>query len=476
MSVAAMNEVAVSGLEPLLRAIADGDHRSPLPPRLAWPDDRVLKLGAMLRLLPGKRAVLAAELDGRPVLVKLFLPSGQRQAERELAGHRKLTAAGIATPALLEQREFDGATALVYEYLAAAAPVAAPGLLPAAPLLRALLDQLAAGYRAGLYQRDLHWGNFLVADGRLYAIDVGDIGGEPGRPLPQQTIVANLGLLAAQCRRGDQRALLAAIECHPVMKLLDANAAADLAAAAASCWQERKRRVLEKCFRDTSAVYYRREFRRAYAARRDRLGPDLQAFFDDPDAVLERGQRLKSGNSATVAKVLLDGRWVVIKRYNMKSLTHRLRRCARPSRAWVSWRSAHLLELVGIATPAPVAFLERRFGPLRAAAYYICDWVDAVELTALLAAADPDAAQRERIGALFRNLRLGQLHHGDLKAKNLLMDAGDLYLIDLDALAEVPSPARFRQLHRRDRQRFLRNWDDRPALRQRLAKEIAQYE
>lgn len=466
----------MNGLQPFLQAVAIGDWQPPLPPALAWPDGRVLAPRTLLRLLPGKRAVLAAELDGRPVLLKLFLPAGQRQLERELEGHRKLVAAGIATPALLEQRPLDGAAALVYEFLQAAEPLAEVGGVPTEPALRALLDQLAMGYRAGLYQRDLHWGNFLVMQGRLYAIDVGDIAGAAGKPLPQQLIVANLGLLVAQSPRSHQRQLLEAIERHPVMKMLDARAPDDLAAAAESCWQERKRRALEKCFRDTSAVFYRQEFHRAYAARRDRLGPELRAFFDDPDAVLERGQRLKSGNSATVAKVQLDGRWVVIKRYNLKNAVHRLRRCMRPTRAWVSWRNAHLLELIGIATPTPVAFLERRWGRLRGTAYYVCDWVEATELAKVLADAEPDAAQLAQIGTLFRRLRLGQLHHGDLKAKNLLMGAGELYLIDLDALAEVPSAARFRQLHRRDRQRFLRNWDERPALRQRLAQEIAQYE
>jgi hypothetical protein len=55
------------------------------------------------------------------------------------------------------------------------------------------------------------------------------------------------------------------------------------------------------------------------------------------------------------------GRTLVIKRYNIKGFAHWLKRFWRPSRAWHSWREGNRLAFLGIATPKPLAVLEKRF-------------------------------------------------------------------------------------------------------------------
>ena len=51
-----------------------------------------------------------------------------------------------------------------------------------------------------------------------------------------------------------------------------------------------------------------------------------------------------------------------------------------------------------------------------------------------------------------------RISHGDLKATNLLWDAGQVLLIDLDAVVQHRSPTTHARAWRRDRTRLLRNW------------------
>src|SRR5690606_5012294 len=178
-----------------------------------------------------------------------------------------------------------------------------------------------------------------------------------------------------------------------------------------------------KQFSTSTAIRFGRRFDRVWALRREHAGPELERFLADPDGVMAAGELLKDGNSATVVRARLDGREVVIKRYNIKGVGHWLRRFWRPSRAWVSWRNAHLLAQVGIDTPAPVAMLAMRWGPLRRRAWYVCEAVAAQELLELASRQPLSAPQLAALRHLFAALRAGQLHHGDLKAKNILIDA-----------------------------------------------------
>ena len=91
-----------------------------MPAELALENGETLLCAEMLRLLPGKRAVMKAQWRGRPVLVKLMLntASGRRNIDRELAGYRTLKAAKIMTPELLlTARCGEGSHILVFEFL-----------------------------------------------------------------------------------------------------------------------------------------------------------------------------------------------------------------------------------------------------------------------------------------------------------------------------------------------------------------------
>ena len=82
----------------------------------------------------------------------------------------------------------------------------------------------------------------------------------------------------------------------------------------------------------------------------------------------------------------------------------------------------------------------------------------------LLALSDTELrepALQAQLKDLFVSLRQHRLVHGDMKANNLLVDAdGQLWLIDLDAMRQVPS-GKFTTLHEQDQRRFMQNWHGR---------------
>ena len=141
-------------------------------------DGSVIERGAMLRSLPGKRAVFAGRRNGERVLVKVFLDPrrGALHARREAAGLKAFQRAGVAAPAILyDGSDCNGNAVVVLQWIEHAAPFGevlrqADGEGRAALLTRTM-QLLAEHHAAGICQADLHPDNFLLAGDTLYSID-----------------------------------------------------------------------------------------------------------------------------------------------------------------------------------------------------------------------------------------------------------------------------------------------------------------
>ncbi len=192
--------------------------------------------------------------------------------------------------------------------------------------------------------------------------------------------------------------------------------------------------------------------------------PLLRAVIADPDHWLEpehRTRLLKEDRTTTVALIGdVNTRWV-LKRYNTKNTWHVLRRWLQTSRAQRCWNIAHAMLAADVPTPFPVAMIEERRGPLRGRSYYLAEYVEGETCTAFIDRVG-NGEQSEfvfrLIGLLFRRLASQRIAHGDMKATNLVLHRGRLYLVDLDAARRLRSTSRYARAYRRDRDRFLQNW------------------
>ncbi len=180
------------------------------------------------------------------------------------------------------------------------------------------------------------------------------------------------------------------------------------------------------------------------------------------------GRLLKDGKACTVARVEQAGCSLVVERYNLKSLQHALDRFWRPTRAWHSWREGHRLQHLGISTPAPLALIEVRSGPLHRRAYLINEFCPGVSLLHFLSPdREPEDEVARALVLLFDRLNT-RIRYGDLKASNLLWHDDRVFMINLDALVQHRSATGHARAWRRDRERLLRNWPPPSILHQWL--------
>lgn len=457
---------------PLLDAAAlrAAGRTPPAPFRIRLASGSELRVVRLLRVLPARRIVGEADLDGERVLAKIFIDqASERHWRSEHDGIAALTRAGIPTPEIvLVQSLACGGHVLLTRFLDRAdtvleawRPLATrpPGDAAALQLLGPVFALLGRSHAAGIAHEDLHFGNFLRHAGRLLLIDGDAVRTGSGAPLPEPVAARDLAQLIAQLPYAwDERLapLLAAYgEGNP---RTPSQAVLEKALREQRAW--RLRDYLGKTIRDCTLFSVSKRFDRFVSVLRSEAAA-LAPLIDDPDAWMARGVALKRGNTSTVARVGIDGRLLVVKRYNIKDRLHALSRCWRPSRAWHAWREGHRLRLMGVPTPAPLALIEERFGPLRRRAWLVTEHCPGPDLLTHLGphvSGQPPAAEAAALPRLFRTLHRERISHGDMKATNLLWHDEDVALIDLDAMVRHRSEAAHARAWQRDRARLLRNW------------------
>jgi tRNA A-37 threonylcarbamoyl transferase component Bud32 len=214
-----------------------------------------------------------------------------------------------------------------------------------------------------------------------------------------------------------------------------------------------------RCFRHTAQFAPRRIGKLTWHVRLPFLSNKLMPILENPDEFLARRARLlKPGRSSTVGAA--DG--FVLKRHNLRTIGGLLRDLFRRSRARRAFRKAYHLELLGIATPRPVAVAERRVLRVLLRDYLVVEEIaGATDLGRYLR--ETNCVDREvvkRLATLVGRLHNEGFSNRDLKQTNIVLDTRrEPWLIDLDGL------------------RFVREVGERRAARDlwRLARAAANY-
>ena len=430
-----------------------------------------------VRSIPGKRMVCRGSWQGRAVFAKLYL-DGRKDWQRELDGLAALHAAGIPAPEVNFSGTADEGNIHIIlldeikpaETLQHAWNVA-PDDRVYLSVLENLLGVVASHHQAGLVQTDIHLDNFLLSGGEVITLDGGGIRQSGQVPLPLEQSLDNLGLLLAQLPPVFDALVKTVLPVYERTRHWNPGAL-PLPLLMRRVDRQRHKRVqryLSKVFRDCSAFSCSRSWSRFQVWDRELESPELQALLLDPDASLsDPGTRLlKQGNTCTLWITQVGAQQLVVKRYNIKNAWHLINRALRRTRATISWEIAHRLTILGIATARPVALVEERFGLLRGRAWYISEFVPG-DSAAVLCGSDESAVDRkawsESIVRLLQQLEQCRISHGDMKATNFILARQGPVMIDLDAMREHSCESAFKRRWRRDIQRFMRNWDECPAV------------
>ncbi|KPY87956.1 lipopolysaccharide kinase InaA family protein [Pseudomonas syringae pv. tagetis] len=446
-----------------------------------------LQLLTLLRVLPGQRYVGAGVWRGRPVLAKLLVgDKAARHFQRELAGVRLLSGQGLTTPLLLADGLQDGEGGwLLFEFLEQASSLgdawsAVQDLPPLADAQQAVLGEalsaIARQHAKGLWQEDLHLDNLLRHKGQLYLIDGAGIRAEQaGKPLSRQKVLENLGVFFAQLPRSFEP-----FTEELLVHYLLSNAEHGLPMEALQKQIDKVRSwrlkdFMSKTVRDCS-LFSVDDNASVFRAIRREQAPAMLPILDQADDLLDKGHLYKTGGAASVGRVDVSGRTLVIKRYNIKSFSHWLKRFWRPSRAWHSWREGNRLMFLGIATPKPLAVREQRFLGLRSKAWLVTEFIEGQDIIERFApyveSGDAPEAELLALDELFAQLIRERISHGDFKGHNLFWHSDRWALIDLDAMQQHGSQSSFAAAYARDRARFMRNWPAQSALHQMLEQRV----
>lgn len=430
----------------------------------------------IVRAIPKKRLVAFGLWNEQPVAVKIFYGSGKakRHYEQEIAGVEDLVTCGVPTPRLL----FKGcsykkrAYILVFEQITDAHTLDELWRNKTDPeelstMMHAVTIELATQHVLGIVQRDLHFKNFLLKGNQIYTLDGASIDFFHELLLKKPSL-DHLGLFFAQLGVGSETLQQALFQTYANARgWLVKRADIHFLHTSIRKWQEQRRvNYQQKIQRNCSAFARMKRFFSVGMYDRSYSSPMFQQFLTDPENMFSHPatQILKAGRSSTVFKIQLDGKQLVVKRYNIKGLWHWLRRTLRPTRAAKSWRLANTLCLFGVPTAKPIAFIEKRFFGLRHTSYFVMEYVDAPNLADYMAKS-PNETVAARVIALLKNIIRLRMSHGDLKATNILVENEHPLLLDLDGMTEYKNQHKANRAYKRELKRFMQNWEHKPAIK-----------
>ncbi len=421
-----------------------------------------------LRSIPGKRQVYAGLWDNRKIIVKIFSHKirAKQHLKREWRGLKLLQKGGLSLPEpLFAGRTEDGRLALVMEKIEGS--LTALEIFSNAADKKAKLDllilvcrELARQHDKGILQKDLHLGNFLLQDDKVFALDAGQMRFF-SRPVGRRKSISELALLAS-CLAVDDTESITRL-CEEYFKVrnrrFDKEDEMLLRKRIPVCRKEAVRKGLKKCLR-TSKRYIRVKAD-GYIAVFDKdfcRGAEPLDFIEQIDRLMKEGQILKDGRTSYVSRIRWNNKDVVVKRYNHKGIIHSLRHTIKGSRAKRCWLNGHRLLTLGISTPKPLAYIEMHKGPIVWKSYLVTEYVQGQKLYDFLRDKAVTEEQRSKMTQQIKELldRLGKHHisHGDMKHSNILITDKGPVLTDLDGMQIHKLHPFFKNNQKKDEERL----------------------
>jgi len=402
----------------------------------------------LFRIIPGRRAIYDAVWNNKNVVAKVFSHKihARRHFRKEWRGLTQLQRRGLNSPKpFFYGRTEDGRCVIVLEKIADSETILdvinkTIEKQKKVDLLIRVYRELAKQHNKGILQKDLHLGNFLLAGDRIYALD-------PGRmqffrrQVPRKKSISQLALLLSTLRSIDmESARVICEECFEVRGWHFGSSDEALLQKQIAVYRKKGiRHGLKKSLR-TSRKYlkitnkqYSAVFEKSYCHKAEPLD-----FIGRLDALMDRGQILKDGNTCYVSRLSWNGKDVVVKRFNNKGFMHSLRHTIKRSRARRGWLHGHRLGMLNIATPKPLAYIEQRNGLLVEKSYLVTQYVEGQSLYDFLREDSIARQQRSEVMQMIKTMldKLAKHHitHGDLKHSNILVTKNGPILIDLDGM------------------------------------------
>ncbi|MFI4954892.1 MAG: lipopolysaccharide core heptose(I) kinase RfaP [Gammaproteobacteria bacterium] len=226
------------------------------------------------------------------------------------------------------------------------------------------------------------------------------------------------------------------------------------------------RKVKNKAQKLYAKTYFPNSFSKHIKLDQKWNSPELMRVLSDPESIFTRAEAtiINEGLNSTLVKFNVDGRDIIIKRYRWKQGWYGLTRLFRPSRASRSWNFAQVLLKNNIATPHPIALVEKRWGYLRRDSYYIMEYCGGNSLGSVMRELSPESVTGQDLFAQWQKIHQQLLElkitHGDTSHENYLVTQDGLKIIDLDTMHQHFFAWRLQRRQLRDQERFIHIWSN----------------
>ena len=438
--------------------------------------DQSILLTRFLGERPGCRVTYSGRLADQPVVIKLFGRSSAAQDDfdQEIFRLTELRACRLDVPPVVHLRlTGTGESCVVTAFLEQSLNLGQfsqyqlPEEFESEKVGHALGGYLRNMHNAGFILKDTRLSDFVYSGGRIWLVG-GSIGRVAHFRSTRQTLKGLAELLAQlPVNAGD-------IAMQIISGYGEQFSADQVLRMMIRSRSVRERVYLKKTLGSGGEFVAQKTDDGTRVLRRELLGDaSFEALLADLDGAMVRGESLKQGNSATLAKVELSGRIIVVKRYNVKSWWHRLRLTMRVSRAIRSWQNGYRLRMWGLSTPLPLAVIEQQRGPLSGRAYLICDYSETTDCSWYWQHHQESWSLRNRLANTIGSLQALGLSHGDMKANNIKFNGERVELLDLDSLRRWKSKVGHGRAIAADVRRLVANWADTPAYAKQLGSDIA---
>ncbi len=403
----------------------------------------------VVRFAPNQRLIAFGTWQGKPVAAKLFFhpKHAKRYMEQEKAGIKLLQENQISTPALYYQgMSQDGKVyVLLFEKIANAKTLDEiwrnrTSVGSVLPLLQSVITEVAGQHILGALQQDINLKNFLLTENTIYTLDGTQIKNSHG-PVSKDASMNNLAwfFLFLGVEIEDYQGELFRHYAKTRGWLIKNEDILELSRLIKNhvklYWKRMERKIFEESS-DFSLIQAGRMvgmFDRSYASLA------LINFLRDPDSAFNHptAELLKPGQAADTAKITLDNRIFIIKRYQAKKLWQRFT----VSRASILWRLAHKLSFFGIRIAKPVAYIEKKLLKISNKSYYVTEYVSDEHADAFFirhgTQKEKISGMVNRISTLLKNVNKLKIKYSDLQMTDILVDhLGLPVIVDLDNMIE----------------------------------------
>lgn len=433
-----------------------------------------VRVSKILRNIPGERITAIANWKASEVILKLFLQGSRnkRLLFNELRAADLLRQRQIPTPDILHHSSTtDGRGAVLFiDQLSDAQNL--EQLFQQArtegeqeSVLRSAMEALARCHQAGIWQDGFDMAQLLKSGSRIYVLSSSKLQTQNEPLTMAQRFRQVAGFLAQLPVSCDEKL-------PQLCEFYQGNSFAQDPLDAQQLRQEirdqRRRRIellAKGSFRKQERVFQIEQSNYLLVYQADFPRKIVEQFQTNPDALLAKGKLLNRSDSTTVAELKFKDKLYVLKRYSKLGFWHGIARLFRTSRANNCWRMARVFRALGLSTPEPILFMEKRLlWSLRGDSYLLTEKIDAENLTKQLDSSPQLRQDSEGLVSVFKGLfdimQQYQLSHGDLKASNFFLSQGKLIAIDLDAARYHTNATSAAKALQKDWAEFMGNWEN----------------